>query len=285
MIIKELEKIIRDEKEKGQIVSFIQNALKEHLQIYILYFIYTHPKYMKNLIFTGGTCLRHFFGLERFSEDIDFYYLKEIDPEEFANEIKAFFAEHYKFADVKTSIKQQGKQILLKFPVLKELGLLYEDKSDLLLVKVDVSANPSPSFTTNITSKSVHGFNFVARHYDLPSLMAGKLHAVLTRRYLRGKENEKSIKGRDYFDLLWFVKNGVKPNVKRLSQMLGEKKTLDLSEIEERVDAKIEDFTKKHKSAFEFDLEPLIQNPAILKTFIANYKEEYSRFKANSLGQ
>jgi predicted nucleotidyltransferase component of viral defense system len=284
VIIKELEKIARDEKEKGQIAPFIQNALKEHLQIYVLYFIYTHPQYMKNLIFTGGTCLRHFFGLERLSEDIDFDYLQKTDIEKLAGEIKSFFAEKYKFSKLKTSIKQQGKQILLKFPVLRDRGLLYKDKSDLLLVKVDVSANPSSSFTANTTSKSIHGFNFVARHYDLPALMAGKLHAILSRKYLRGKENERSIKGRDYFDLLWFIKKGVKPNTERLSQMLGEKKTLALSEIEERIDAKIDDFIKKHKSAFASDLEPLIQNPAILKTFTANYKEEYSRFKANSFG-
>lgn len=285
MIIKELEKIVRDEKEKGQTAPFIQNTLKEHLQIYVLYFIYTHSEYMKNLIFTGGTCLRHFFGMERLSEDIDFDYQKEVNPEGLAHEIKSFFVERYKFSDVITSIKQQGKQILLKFPVLKELGLPYNDKSDLLLVKIDISANPSSIFSTNTTSKSVHGFNFAAIHYDLSSLMAGKLHAVLTREYLRGKEKEKSIKGRDYFDLLWFLKKGVKPNLKRLAQMLGEKEQLTLSEVERRIDTKVADCINHHKGAFKSDLEPLIQNPAIIKTYVANYKEEYLRYKANSFAE
>ncbi|MDI6731918.1 MAG: nucleotidyl transferase AbiEii/AbiGii toxin family protein [Candidatus Margulisbacteria bacterium] len=282
MIIKELEKIVQDEKEKGQIAPFIQNALKEHLQIYVLYFIYTHPEHMKNLIFTGGTCLRHFFGLERLSEDIDFDYLELIDPEALAKETKAFFAARYKYPDLQTSIKQKGGQILLKFPVLSKLGLLYRDRSDILLVKIDLSPNPSRRFTTNTTSKSVHGFNFAARHYDLPCLMAGKLHAVLMREYRKGKENKESVKGRDFFDLLWFVKMGARPNIERLSQMLGETRSFPLPEIEKRIDAKVEDFVTKHKSAFISDLEPLIRNREVLPSYIANYKDEYLRYKHNS---
>lgn len=285
MIIKELKKIVQDEKAKERLTSFIQNVLKEHLQIYILYFIYTHPKYMKNLIFTGGTCLRHFFGLARLSEDIDFDYLGVIDSAKLADEIKDFFAKKYKFQDIQASIKQHGEQILLRFPVLQELGLLYRDRSNVLLVKVDLSANPSKNFAVATTSKSVHGFNFVARHYDLPSLMAGKLHAVLTRKYLRGKENEKSIKGRDYFDLLWFVKKGVRPNLERLSHMLGLKAVLSYPEVEQRVDKKVEEFIKRHKSAFISDLGPLIQNPNILKAYVENYKNEYLGNKANSFAE
>lgn len=284
MIIKELEKIVREEKENGQIAPFIQNTLKEHLQIYVLYFIYTHSEYMQNLIFTGGTCLRHFFGLERLSEDIDFDYLKELDPEKLMREIKLFFSTRYKFEAIKASLKQKGKQIQLRFPVLRELGLPYQDSSDMLLIKLDLSLNPSRHFTVNTTSKSIHGFNFVARHYDLSTLMAGKLHAVLTRRYLRGKENENTIKGRDYFDLLWFVKKGVKPNLKRLSELLGLKELI-LSELEQQVNAKVGDITKKHKVAFESDLQSLIRNPAIIKAYVENYEEEYLRYKANSFSQ
>ena len=79
MIYKELENILKEEKLKGTPNGYIRNLLKEYLQIYVLYFIYTSSDYNKNLIFTGGTCLRHFFGLERLSEDIDFDYINDIE--------------------------------------------------------------------------------------------------------------------------------------------------------------------------------------------------------------
>ncbi|PIS28203.1 hypothetical protein COT42_08710 [Candidatus Saganbacteria bacterium CG08_land_8_20_14_0_20_45_16] len=285
MIIKELEKIVQDERAKGQLDPFIQNALKEHLQIYVLYFIFTHAEYIKKLIFTGGTCLRHFFGLERLSKDLDFDFEEKIDVAKLEQELKDFFAEHYRYSDLKTSIKQQGGQILLKFPVLRELGLPYNQASDILLINLDLSANPSRHYKTNTTTKSVHGFNFAARHYDLPSLMAGKLHAVLTRKYLRGQENRESVKGRDYFDLLWFIKKGVRPKLERLSEMLGEKEPLSLGQLEKLVEAKVEDFVKKHKSDFQADLIPFVRNPEVIKTYVSNYWEEYLRYKNNSFSQ
>ncbi|MBU4396915.1 hypothetical protein KKC08_02015, partial [Patescibacteria group bacterium] len=63
MIIKELEKIVQEEKAKGSLGLYIRNLLKEYLQIYILYYVYISREYQKNLIFTGGTCLRHFYNL------------------------------------------------------------------------------------------------------------------------------------------------------------------------------------------------------------------------------
>jgi hypothetical protein len=289
VIINELEKIMAEGKAKGQIAPFIQNALKEHLQLYVLFFIYTHPEYMKNLVFTGGTCLRHFFGLPRLSEDIDFdcHGGREVSrvAGALAGDLIDFFAKRYKYTDVQAAVKQQGQQVLLKFPILKTLGLLHAGRSEILLVKVDLAENPAKSFTVETTSKSVHGFNFVARHYALPDLMSGKVHAVLTRKYFRGEQNENSVKGRDYFDLLWLMKLGVKPNGERLSQMLGEKPSLTLPEIEQRVDQKVAEFSGKHQKAFLADLEPLIENPEILKLYVKNYAEEYLRNKANSFAE
>ena len=70
-------------------------------------------------------------------------------------------------------MKQRGNQIVLKFPVLHKLGLAKNNKSNLLYVKLDFSKNPSKYFDLQTTSKSIYGFNFVAKHYDLPSLMSG----------------------------------------------------------------------------------------------------------------
>lgn len=283
MIYKELEKIVAEGKQKGLLSAYIVNLLKEYLQIYVLTYVYTSPLYAKNFIFTGGTCLRHFFGLERLSVDLDFDLLKKVDVELFANNIRSLFEKKYRYNDATIALKSNDTQLRLKFPVLKKLGLAAQHESEILRVKVDLSDVPSQNYNIETSSKTKFGLNFVARHYDLPSLMAGKLHAILTRRCLRGKENRLSVKGRDYFDLLWFVKNGVKPNIVRLSDMLGERITTSI--IEARLGEKVADFVKKHSGDFESDMVPLIENPDIIKSYISNYKDEYLRNKALSFSQ
>lgn len=277
MILSELEKIVRE--EKGSSNAYIRNVLKEYLQMYVLYFVYTSKKYNKNLIFTGGTCLRHFYGLERLSEDIDFDYIKSFETEKLRQDLENFFKKRYKYEAIQSSLKQKGKQILLKFPVLVQLGLSHKGESDFLYVKLDIEKNASRHYTLETSSKSKFGFNFVAKHYDLSSLMAGKIHAILSRRYLKG--SRESLKGRDYFDLLWFVKNAVKPNVKRLSDLLGKK--MILKKMEKELDRKVKEATTKLKSDFRSDLLPLVMNADTVQYYVDNYFDEYRRYKSQSL--
>lgn len=283
MIDKELERIADELRAKGHPETYIRNALKEYLQVYVLYFIYTSTEYKQNLIFTGGTCLRHFFGLERLSEDIDFDYINNLDAKALLKGLGDFFTTKYQYADFSTSLKQNDQQILLKFPILKRLGLARENDSDLLYIKIDLSPIPSKNYSTMITAKSSFGLNYAAKHYDPPSLMAGKLHAILTRRHQKGQDNRNTIKGRDYFDLLWFIKEGVQPNIERLSDMLSQKITL--RELATLVDEKVNQFIKKYRGDFESDISPLIKDPNILASYIDNYQSEYLRFKGKSFAQ
>lgn len=276
MINSELGKIVSDEEKKGSSSMYIRNALKEFLQAYVLYYIYTQKKYNKNLIFTGGTCLRHFFDLPRLSEDLDFDYLEDIDSSILMEDIKEYFEKQLKYRQVKLNLKQRGKQIILKFPVLHALGLADSQESDLLYIKLDLSKNPSSHFNLQITAKSLYGFNFVARHYDISSLMAGKVHAILTRNRLIGDDNRKTVKGRDYFDLLWFIKKPVELNIKRLSEMLG--KEMKMNEVKKQLDIKVEELMSKYKNDFKSDMMPLISEIDFINIYVDNYYEEYSRF-------
>jgi predicted nucleotidyltransferase component of viral defense system len=266
MIYKELEKIVIGNKRAGQSELYIRNLLKEYLQIYILNYIYTNKKYSKNLIFTRGTCLRHFFDLPRLSEDLDFDFSTELDSEELFENIQRYFKTKYLYTEITGSIKQQGKQLLFKFPVLRELDLANSNESNLLYLKIDLQKNPSDIYDTQISSKSIEGFNFVALHYDLSTLMAGKIYAVLTR---------ERLKGRDYYDLLWYLKQKVSPNMKRLSDILGEEITV--KELTERLDEKVKELDKKYRNDFESDLLPLISNKEIVPVYVDNYIEEYER--------
>ena len=273
MINKELKKILDDEKAKGSSDIYVRNILKEFLQVYVLYYIYTQKKYNKNLIFTGGTCLRHFFDLPRLSEDLDFDYLEEFDPDDLMEDIRKYFEQNLQYKQIKLAIKQGGEQIILKFPVLHSLGLASGQESDLLYVKLDLSKNPSNYFDLQITSKSIYGFNFVARHYDLSSLMSGKIHAIITRNRFTGEDNIKTIKGRDYFDLLWFIKKSVKPNISRLSEMLGGNMNMD--EVKKQLDLKVKALVTKYKNDFKSDLIPLISETDFISIYVDNYHEEY----------
>lgn len=278
MIFRELKRILDEEQARGSLDSYIRNTLKEYLQVYVLYFVYTHSSYRQSLIFTGGTCLRHFYGLARLSEDLDFDCISECEAAKILTDIKSFFATRYKYADIIGAARQGGKQVLLKFPVLKKLGMASANDSDLLYVKIDLSPVPSKNYDVLTTSKSSFGMNYIARHYDLPSLMSGKLHAILTRRYLKG--TQESVKGRDYFDLLWFVKEGVRPNLLRLSDMLG--RTVALADVGREVDAKVATFIQRHRGDFESDMTPLVREPDIIKFYVENYEEEYLRFRNRS---
>ncbi len=277
MIYKELEKILIDEKTKGSLDSYILNSLKEYLQVYVLYYIYTNSKYNKNLIFTGGTCLRHFYNLPRLSEDLDLDFQESFDSQILLDNLEGYFKKQYKFNEIKLAVKQRGNQIVLKFPVLHKLGLAKEDESNLLYVRLDLSKNPSKHFDLQTTSKSIYGFNFVAKHYDLPSLMSGKIHAILIRKRFKGADNTEVVRGRDYFDLLWFLKNSIKPNLKRLSEMLNA--SVSINFIEKQLDLKVKELITRHKSYFKSDLIPLISNPDFIKIYVENYYKEYLRFK------
>ncbi len=281
MIVQELKRVCDLERSRGMSQDYIKNALKEYLQVYVLSFVYTSPRYNKEMIFTGGTCLRHFYELPRLSEDVDFDYTGELDTTELADGLREYFRVKYKYDDASISIKQQGRQILLKFPVLEALNLRSTGGSDLLYVKMDAAIAPSQNFKTIVSSQSRYGLNYVARHYDLPDLMAGKLHAILMRRFLRGRDDREAARGRDYFDLLWFLKKGVRPNMQRLSDMLGEK--ISAAKLRERLNAKVAELSTKLKD-FRSDMSALVENSDALALYVENYREEYERNVSRSIG-
>lgn len=275
MIYKELEKIVIAERAKGNSELYIRNLLKEYLQVYVLNYIYTNPDYSKELIFTGGTCLRHFYGLGRLSEDLDFDYDKEVDSTKFAKDLENYFRVKYKVEDISVSVKQRGRQILLKFAFLKNLGIAKGGESNFLYLKVDLQKNPSEIYDAQISSKNFVGFNFVARHYDLSTLMTGKIVAVLERERFLGKNDRVSIKGRDYYDLLWYLKKQVKPNMPRLSDVLGW--SISPEELKKELDAKVRLLLSDYRNDFESDLLPLIENTDFVSAYVQNFEEEYKR--------
>ena len=115
------------------------------------------------------------------SEDIDIAVPEPVDNDLFAEKIKKYFKHKYVYKDLDVSVKGKQKKIYLKFPVLKVLNLSAANETDLVYVKVEPSLIVSKNYSTRISVITRHSVNVLVKHYDLPDLFAGKLHAVLTR--------------------------------------------------------------------------------------------------------
>jgi len=189
------------------------NRLREALQLAALKSLYDAGAF-DNLSFTGGTALRLVFGLRRFSEDLDFslFEKKGYSFEKLTGELTRGFGLLGLPIEAKPKVLKTVQSVMLKFPgVLKSVGLspLQDQK---LLIKLDVDTNPPKG--GELTSSLINRmYMFSCVHYDLPSLFATKLHACFYRVYL---------KGRDYYDLIWYLSRKVKPNLLLLNNAIAQ---------------------------------------------------------------
>ncbi len=185
------------------------NALKEITQEVALYSLYK-AGFFQRVSFLGGTSLRILHNLDRFSEDLDF---STRSPEPNFNIItyleKAMeFMNTYGYnlsINQKISIDQNVRGRFLKDDSIKKTVLFkyQQDTRKKVKVKIEVDINPPIGANEQIKYLSFP-VDFPIPVYDLPSLMSGKLHAILCRPFC---------KGRDWYDLLWYISQGVEPNL------------------------------------------------------------------------
>ena len=267
-LIDDLKMVADDSANRGIRPDVIRIQLKEKLQLYVLDFIYNNPKY-NHLIFYGGTCLRKCFGAGRMSEDVDFETPESFEKKKFAEDIAKHFRERIAYSDLLAVAPGQtvGK-VELRFPVLHPLGLspLADEKLNL---KVEVNTIGKKYPTENRTI-SEDRFSFMVRHYDLPTLMAGKLLACLNRVWRKGKTGI-TVKGRDYFDLLWYMQKKIIPNPERILDAPGEPTPRMVFE-------KLAEMVKKIRpSDLMLDLEPLFEDGRFVKQWADHFHNEFEK--------
>ncbi len=264
-----LKKIVADKRREGAPDFVIRNFLKEYLQYPVLEFIYNGREY-RNFIFTGGSCLRVCFSAPRLSEDLDFDLLEKdwehLNMEKMARELEGYFKEKYLLLVV--AKWQEEKRIYVKFPILKELGLAKEHESDQLYVKIEPSKTVFLSPTVEADPIFRAGFNFVVRRYSLPFLMTGKVNAIVSRSWFQGKDNAIDIKGRDFFDLFWYMERGVSPDFRSLQKTAG---IATEAELKEKLKEKIERDVTADKLAH--DLKNFFPDQAFVSDFCRNYRD------------
>lgn len=254
------------DKYSNSSLIFKRNLIKEYLQVLILNFIYTHREY-SDLVFYGGSCLTHCFGLARLSEDLDFVDVKKkIDLFKLADDLEKFFAKEISFPVL---AKVQKFRVYLKIPILKELNLADRSDSDLLFLKVEIfrDFNFCQSYKTEI--KPIFKFNrsILVKTFDLETLMATKINAVLFRKWEKTDKDGKSlakVKGRDYFDLMWYLEKGIKPNLKCFKDFKNlEDLKKNLLKIIEKIDSR----------SIIYDLENLVEDKNFVFTLGKNIKD------------
>jgi len=189
------------------------NIMREYLQAYILRIMHNEGFFRANA-FLGGTALRFLHNLPRSSEDLDFSTTGE-KRQEFKDlvvkiEKELVLAGYDVF--VSYNDKRTVQYAMLKFKQLMFDAGISPLKSQNFSIKLDIDTNPPKGevLKTEIVNKY---FPFSFLSYDIPSLFAGKLHALLSRNYT---------KGRDFFDLGWYLSRwkDIMPNISFLQNAL-----------------------------------------------------------------
>ena len=156
--------------------------------------------------FYGGTCLRMFYGLPRFSEDMDFSLTQKRDDIHLENYFDAI-REEFNLAGFDITITKKEKKAFGKVEsaFLKENTEAYDIKFQTKkTVKVKIELDTDPPLLFNTEQKLLmQPYSFMVRCFTLPDLYAGKMHALVYRAW------QRQVKGRDWFDFEWYVRNGV----------------------------------------------------------------------------
>ena len=182
-----------------------RNAIFEVNQQIILAGLYAGG-FFESAAFYGGTCLRIFHGLQRFSEDMDFSLLapdENFDFSKYFQPIVDAFALIGREVEITKKDKKSFGKVESAF--LKDSTDVYDvtfqtEKS--IKIKIEVDTNPPLNFTTE-QKLLLQPHSFMTRCFTLPDLFAGKMHALVYRAW------KNRVKGRDWYDFEWYVRNGV----------------------------------------------------------------------------
>lgn len=213
----------------------------------------SRSNFFKIASFYGGTALRIFYNLNRYSEDLDFT-LNEVNDDfsitPYISKIQEVALSYGLNLEISTKIKTANTPIESAFAKLntyqtfinlkinsKMIATLHKDEN--IKVKLEIDCHPAIDFKTENKWLDMLEFAPVVV-LDEPSLFAGKLHAILCRNY------KNTVKGRDYYDFLFYIKNKIKPNMNYLKNKL-----IEFGKIKEDMDFNIDLLKVMLKQRFE----------------------------------
>lgn len=213
-----------------------ENALKEIIQEIALLGLW-RAKFFEKAAFYGGSALRILYGLDRFSEDLDFSLLAHSPRFEMPkycgaieDELRAFGfaavvegkAKSRQSAIESAFIKAGTIENMIRIDVPTEI-LNRLQRSARLKIKFEVDTAPPQHFQTEV-KYVLQPIPFAVKTYSLASLFAGKMHALLFRQW------KNRVKGRDWYDLVWYVGRDVPVNRRHLCERMRQTGHLGASE-------------------------------------------------------
>lgn len=255
-----------------------EQALREIMQEIALAGLY-RANFFKYAAFYGGTGLRIFHGLDRFSEDLDFSLLeKNIDFEfkpyfnSIIDEFESLGIQVSLTQKMKTAISNVDSAFLKSDSVWSEL--IFEHTipqinltiKPTIKIKLEIDTNPPLGFNTEnlLLTKP---FSFYVNCFTTPDLFAGKMHALLFRKW------KNRVKGRDWYDLEWYIKSNIEINLSHFCT-----RAIESGDWHEPIinKALLLDLLNKKINSVDFgkikeDIIRFIPNPAILDIWSREY--------------
>ena len=224
-----VKKIVQELRSRSKPVTEeeIINAVREYLQVLVLKIIF-QSKFGTALSFMGGTCLRICHDLKRYSEDLDFCLDVPVGEYRFSSLVSVVQKE-LELRGFSLSVNFQEDKIVQKaffrFGNFSEtLNLRGFRKDQKLHIKLELDVNPPRLKKEERESFFVNRFQeiFPILKHNLPTLFAGKILAILQRPYDRG---------RDYYDLIWYLSQNASLNVNYLNRGFSKKKFKNNQEV------------------------------------------------------
>ncbi len=243
-----------------------RNAIFEVNQQIVLAGLY-HGGFFDNAAFYGGTCLRIFHGLQRFSEDMDFSLLKPDDNFDFKKYFQPII-DQFVIVGREVEITKKDKRNFGKVEsaFLKDTTDVYDisfrnEKS--IKIKIEVDTQPPLEFSTE-HKLLLQPYSFMTRCFTLPCLFAGKMHALVFRSW------KKRVKGRDWYDFEWYVRNRVPLDFKHLQERIRQFNGLVVNQKEFLAMLK-EKLASTNINQVKQDVMPFLKNPNELNIWSNDY--------------
>ena len=243
-----------------------RNAIFEVNQQIILAGLYAGG-FFESAAFYGGTCLRIFHGLQRFSEDMDFSLLAPDENFDFSKYfqpiVDAFALVGREVEITKKDKKSFGK---VESAFLKDNTDVYDvtfqtEKS--IKIKIEVDTCPPLNFTTE-QKLLLQPHSFMTCCFTLPDLFAGKMHALVYRAW------KNRVKGRDWYDFEWYVRNGIALDFDHLAERCKQFNGEDITP-ESFKEKLIERLSTADIKQVKEDVLPFVRNPKELDIWSNDY--------------
>lgn len=253
-------------------------ALREIMQQVALAGLYRSGFFQK-AAFYGGTALRIFYGLQRFSEDLDFSLLSKDQPFQLDNHFKSV-GEEFKAQGMTVSIKTKSKsrksnvesaflksettwgELVLE-NVAPQIGL---GLTASVKIKIEVDTQPPLGFDTE-EKLLLQPFSFYVKCFKIEDLFAGKIHALLFRKW------NKNVKGRDWYDMEWYIRRGTVLNLRHFLMRAKDSGDWEKDEISEAafrtlLNNRIDNVSMETAKA---DISRFIPDPGVLEIWSKSY--------------